>query len=46
MTSVNTVLIELFLLHYKIGWRNSTNHCKQVKHNDVLVNCMCVDMGL
>lgn len=34
MRSVNTVLIELCLLHYMIGWRNSTNHYKRVKLYD------------
>lgn len=37
MKSVNTVLIELCLLHYMIGWRNSTNLYKQVKHYDVVL---------
>lgn len=31
MRSVTTVPIELCLLLYVIGWRNSTSHSKQVK---------------
>lgn len=47
MRSVNTVLIELCLLHYMIGWRNSTNHYKQVRLCDsVLCLYMCIDIKL
>lgn len=46
MKSVNTVLTERCLLHYMIGWRNSTNHYKQVDNHNMgmylYTVCVCV----